>query len=77
MNAETFNLTLEDAEFVVHELPQGDLFTQELWRWVEEQRAKREREEALAAARWERIAPAWNRMLWSAVGVKFEEEPAS
>ena len=37
----TFNLTLEDAEFVVHELPHNDLFTRELWAWIEQERVRR------------------------------------
>lgn len=63
MMADTFNLTLEDALFVVHELPQADLFTRDLWRWIEEQEAAEERRAEIAA----RHADQWNRFLWRVV----------
>lgn len=63
----TFNLTLEDAEFVVDELPQHDEFTKALRRWCESERERRDEASRRSQEAWERIEPAWNRMLWRVV----------
>lgn len=45
MNEPTFNLTLEDAEFVVEELPQRDDFTRQMREWCIAERQRRDDEE--------------------------------
>ncbi len=37
INNRTFDLTLEDAEFVYFHLPPTDDFSKELWKWIEEE----------------------------------------
>lgn len=65
---ETFNLTLEDAEFVVDYLPGNDEFTRDLQRWCEQERSRKAEREQAAQEHLERYAPIFNRFLWSAVG---------
>ncbi len=68
MNREpVFELSLEDAEFVVGELPWSDGFTRELRAWCERERAARDEREAIAADVRERHRPAFNRMIWNVV----------
>lgn len=64
MTDATFNLTLEDAEFVVEELPQNDGFTLGLRTWIDEQRIVRDAHRE-AAEQFDREV--WNPFLWSII----------
>lgn len=73
----TFELSLDEAEWVASELPQNDGLTQDLQRWVSQQRIEEEAERVRREERAERFAPVWNHFVWSAFGgYPFGDEPS-
>jgi len=68
MKEPTFELSLEDAEFVVEELPWDDEFTKNLRRWVERERDARDARAEQERERAERMAPIFNAFIWRVVG---------
>lgn len=66
-NADIFEMSVEDLDFILDYLPPRDLFTQQL-RERRDRLAERVESRRAHDAEWEdRFAPLWNRMIWRVV----------